>query len=143
MLGDRRNEFVISPEGYTPQFWQQLMQLHGLLVLARWILVGGCCLFIGLPSLWALRGEVQMLQTYFTWPALRYALAFNPAPAIGLLLCVALIASTLVWQSRNILWGLPRREQKRLERQLQSINQQGTSHPLWGIVHRNDSNAKR
>lgn len=77
-----------------------------------------------------------MLRAYFTWPALRYALAFNLVPTIGLALCLALVLSTLIWQSRNILLGVPRRDVKRLERQLQRINNYGPSHPLWGIVHK-------
>ncbi|MGF1516029.1 MAG: hypothetical protein ACFB5Z_20350 [Elainellaceae cyanobacterium] len=134
MIGDRRDGYVISKKGYTPEFWRQLLRLHELIVWARWLIVGGCCLLIGLPSLWMLRTEVQMLQQYFTWPALRYALAFNPVPTMGLFICVALVFSTLFWQSRNIVLGLSLRETKRLERQLQQINQQGPSHPLWRFL---------
>lgn len=75
-----------------------------------------------------------MLQRYFTWSAVRYALAFNPLPTAGLLICTTITLSTLIWQSRNIILGLPLRERKRLERQLQRINQQGPTHPLWRIV---------
>jgi hypothetical protein len=39
--------------------------------------------------------------------------------------------SVIVWQSRNMLLGLPPKQQKRLEQQVQQIRQQGTSHPLW------------
>ena len=127
---------VISPEGYLPDVWRQLLRLHRILVWARWILVGTCTAVLGIPSLWALRGEIAMLGDYFTWPGLRYALIFNPWPTLGLALCLGLVLSTLIWQSRNILFGLPLREVKRLERQLQQINQQGTSHPLWSLVHR-------
>ncbi|MEO0406209.1 MAG: hypothetical protein AAF289_02545 [Cyanobacteria bacterium P01_A01_bin.135] len=135
MASNQRNA-VISPEGYLPEFWQQLLQLHRLLVWARWLIVGTCCLLFGIPSLWALRSEIAMLRDYFTWPALRYALLFNPIPAVGLALCQALMLSTLIWQSRNSLFGLPLREVKRLERQLEQINRQGPAHPLWPFVHR-------
>lgn len=138
MTEDRQGRFVIPPKGYTPEFWRQLLRLHTILVWARWILVGCCCLLLGLPSLWLLRNEVGMLQRYFTWPAVRYALAFNPLPTTGLLICITLILSTLIWQSRNIIFGLPLRERKRLERQLQRINQQGPTHPLWHIVRDGD-----
>jgi len=42
--------------------------------------------------------------------------------------------SVLVWQSRNILWGLPLAEQEKLKKQVYRIRQQGSSHPLWKWV---------
>lgn len=99
-------------------------------------MTAACWIALGLPSLWALREELRMMGDYFTWPALRYALAFNLLPTLGLTLCLSLMLSTLIWQSRNIVLGLPLRDIKRLERQLQRINNHGPSHPLWDIVHR-------
>jgi hypothetical protein len=45
----------------------------------------------------------------------------------------------LVWQIRNWLFGLPKRERKRLEKAVLRIRQQGPSHPLWKFVQSNRS----
>jgi hypothetical protein len=71
---------------------------------------------------------------YFTWAAVWYGLIFNRFPAIGLTLCISITIAVLVWQSRNLLMGLPEYDRKRLEHQVQQIRQQGPSHPLWKLV---------
>jgi hypothetical protein len=40
----------------------------------------------------------------------------------------------LIWQSRNILLGIPEGEKQRLEKQVCRIRQQGQTHPLWKWV---------
>jgi hypothetical protein len=72
-----------------------------------------------------------LLQQYFTWVALRYALISHPLSTLGLSFCVAVTTSVLIWQSRNILLGLPLAEKQRLEKQVLHIRQQGSTHPLW------------
>jgi hypothetical protein len=44
------------------------------------------------------------------------------------------MTGTLVWQSRNIIWGIPNKEQQRLTQQVGNIRKQGSSHPLWKWV---------
>jgi hypothetical protein len=44
--------------------------------------------------------------------------------------------AVLIWQSRNILFGLPENEQRRLEQQVLRIREQGQSHPLWKWICR-------
>ncbi len=114
-----------------PTFKQQVQKLHQLIIYGRWLVVGCLWLSIGFLSLWGLRSEIALWQQYFTWVALQYGLYYNPLPTFGLAVCIGMTISVIVWQSRNMLLGLPPKQQKRLEQQVQQIRQQGTSHPLW------------
>ncbi|MER3478234.1 MAG: hypothetical protein C4287_19435, partial [Leptolyngbya sp. ERB_1_2] len=86
---------------------------------------------IGVLSLWGLRYPISLMRDYFTWAALRHGLISNMPATIGLGLCIGMTLSVLIWQSRNILFGLPIDEQRKLERSVLKIRQQGKSHPLW------------
>lgn len=115
-------------------FKQQVQRLHQLSVYGRWLFVALLWSSIAPLSLWGLRSEIALWRQYFTWVAVRYGLYYNPLPTLGLAFCIAMNVSVLVWQSRNILLGLPRQEQQRLEQQVRRIRQQGPSHPLWKWV---------
>ncbi|WP_353933006.1 hypothetical protein WJM97_10650 [Okeanomitos corallinicola TIOX110] len=112
-------------------FVEQVQRLHQLTVYGRWLFVGCLWVIIVPVSLWDLRNEFLLWKQYFTWVAVRYALAFHPFAAVGLAFCIGMTVSVLVWQSRNILIGLPQPEKQRLEKQVFRIRQQGSSHPLW------------
>jgi hypothetical protein len=114
-----------------PIFKRQVQKLHQLIVYSRWLLVGLLWLSIGSLSLWSLRSEIALWLQYFTWVAVRYGLYYNPLPTFGLAFCIWMTISVLVWQSRNMLLGLPLKEKHRLEQQVHRIRQQGASHPLW------------
>lgn len=114
-----------------PIFKQQVQKLHRLTVYSRWLVVAFLWLTVGSLSLWGLRGEIALWLQYFTWVAVRYGLYYNPLPAFGLAFCISMTISAIVWQSRNLLLGLPLKEQQRLEQQVYKIRQQGASHPLW------------
>lgn len=117
-----------------PTFQQQVQKLHLLTVYTRWLIVVLLWASIGSLSLWGLRSEIALWRQYFTWVALRYGLYYNPLPTFGLALCIAMTTAVVVWQSRNILLGIPHQEQRRLEQQVHQIRQQGSSHPLWKWV---------
>lgn len=117
-----------------PHFKHQVQKLHQLTIYGRWLFVLVLWLSIGALSLWALRAEIALWQQHFTWAALRYGLAYNRLPTLGLALCIGMTTAVLVWQSRNIFWGISHAEQKRLEEQVRRIRQQGSSHPLWKWV---------
>jgi len=117
-------------------FQAEVQRLHELTVYGRWLVVGFLWLSVGALSLWGLRSEIALWLENFTWAAVRYGLVYNRLPAVGLGLCVGMTVAVLVWQSRNILLGLPRKEQQRLEQQVRRIRQQGRSHPLWRWVCR-------
>lgn len=119
-----------------PIFQAELQRLHQLTVYGRWLVVGLLWLSVAPLSLWGLRREITLWLENFTWAAVRYGLIYNRLPAIGLGLCMGMTLAVLVWQSRNILFGLPRKEQLRLEQQVRRIRQQGPSHPLWRLVCR-------
>lgn len=114
-----------------PTFQQQVQRLYYLTMYGRWGVVGLLWLTIGLLSLWGLRYPIALLRDYFTWVAVRYGLIYHPVPAFGLLLCIGLTLTSLLWQTRVLIWGLPKRDRSRLEQQVCQIRQQGSSHPLW------------
>ncbi|MBD1912012.1 hypothetical protein H6G02_12745 [Leptolyngbya sp. FACHB-16] len=109
-------------------------RLHHLQVLGRWIVVGVAWATILPVSLWLLRRDISLLRAFFTWAAVRYALIFHPVVTIALSLCIGLTVGVLIWQSRNILFGLPESELKRLQRQVVNIRERGDRHPLWRWV---------
>jgi len=114
-----------------PQLARQMQKLHQLTVYGRWGFVLLLWLIVAPWSLWSLRGEIALGQQYFTWVLVRYAIVYNRIPSLALGFCVAMTAAVLVWQSRNILFGLPKAAQQRLQQQVLKISQQGKSHPLW------------
>ncbi len=118
-------------EQLDPNFQADLDRLHQLTVVTRWSVVIGLWLTIGSMSLWSIRFHLGLLWQHFTWSALRYALLLNRLSAIGLMTCVLMTLSVLIWQSRNILFGRAPEEQQRLKQRLLRIKQQGQRHPLW------------
>jgi hypothetical protein len=112
-------------------FLEQVQRLHQLTVYGRWLFVSCLWLIISPACLWDLRSEIALWQQYFTWVAVRYGLFYHPLSTLGLGLCIGMTAAILVWQSRNILLGLPQEEKQRLEKQVFHIRQQGPTHPLW------------
>lgn len=135
---DNPEELQIESEVLDPIFAEKIQKLHRLTVYGRWLFSLCLWLIIAPFCLWDLRVELSLLQQYFTWIGLRYALIFHPLSTLGLSLCIAMTTSVLVWQSRNILWGLPLQEQENLKKQVYRIRQQGSSHPLWKWVCENN-----
>lgn len=124
----------IEADTPDPLLAQQMRRLHDVTVQGRWAVTIAAWLTIGALSLWQLRSEIELWREYFTWAAVRYGLAFNPLSAIGLATCIGLTVSVLLWQSRNILFGISQRQVQRLKKQVLQIRQQGSSHPLWKRV---------
>jgi hypothetical protein len=118
-----------------PQYQRQIEQLRRTLLRRWWRNSTFLWLTLGSFSLWSLRGEWATLRQYFTWTAVRYAVAYNRLAALGLGLCVGLTVALLVAESRHILFGLTRAEQQRLDRLHQEIQAQGARHPLWPALH--------
>jgi hypothetical protein len=117
-----------------PAFAQQVQRLYQLTVYGRWLFVGCLWLAIAPLALWELRAEIALWQQYFTWVAVRYGLFYHPLATLGLAFCIGMTAAVLVWQSRNILLGLPQQEKERLESLVCRVRQQGPTHPLWKWV---------
>ncbi|MFQ4146837.1 hypothetical protein [Chlorogloeopsis sp. ULAP02] len=124
-------EKFLDTENSNLSFAKQVQRLHRLTVYGRWLFVGFLWLTIAPVSLWHLREEIVLWRQYFTWVAVRYGLAYHPIATVGLALCIGMTVAILIWQSRNILLGLPQQEKQRLEQQVYRIRQQGPSHPLW------------
>ena len=121
-------------EAADSRFQLEVERLYRVTLYGRWSVVIGLWLTVGALSLWGLRYPISLLLDYFTWSAVRYGLAFNRLPAIGLATCIGLTVAVLLWQSRNELFGPSQRDRQRLERQVQRIRLQGRSHPLWKFV---------
>lgn len=128
---DGMNDVVIDQD---PIFQKQVQRLHRLTVYSRWLMVALLWLFLAPLCLWVLRSELALWFDYFTWTAVRYTIVYNRLPTFGIILCIAATVSLLVWQSRTILWGIPKEDLKQLEKKVLRIRRQGASHPLWKWV---------
>ncbi len=131
---------IFNHQSDDPVFMQEVERLHQLMVYTRWMVVLTLWLIVGGLSLWSLRSDIELWLEYFTWAAVRYSLFFNRPAAIGLGICIGATLSVLIWQSRNILIGLPAREQDQLKQRVLNIRRQGESHPLWRWLHPSSNN---
>ena len=113
---------------------RDIERLHQLTVVARWLFVLLLWSSIGVWSLWSLREDIALWLDYFTWVAVFYSFTYNRLAAIGLGVCVGMTLGVMVWQSRNILRGLPAEERSRLERLAREIRDRGPKHPLWRFL---------
>ena len=116
-------------------FQHQVSRLYQLSIYGRWLFVAVSWLTLGAYALWNLREEIAICLDYFTWAAVYYGLHFNLVPTLCLAFCIGVTASVLVWQSRNLIWGLPAEEQRKLERQVKKIVARGDKHPLWKWIN--------
>lgn len=118
----------------APELKRQLQRLHELNVWGRWLTIGACWLVVLPPALWHLRAELALWRAHFTFAALRYAIEYNLPWALALGTCVGLTLGTLMWQSSNILYGLPPAYRQRLKKRVARIRATGRRHPLWRWV---------
>lgn len=130
--GSKPDAQALTPQ--SPEVNAALNRLRQVVMRQWWTAAGLLWLTIGAASLWMLRPEIQQLRQFFTWTALRYGLAYNPIPSVGLGLCIGLTVALLVSESRYLLWGIPTGERRRLMRQLAQIQQAGPRHRLWQQV---------
>ncbi len=119
------------PQPLDPAFATDLDRLQALTVLGRWAVVAGLWATIGAASLWGIRKYFGLWQDHFTWSSVRAVVLYHRLSAMGLVICVGMTLSVLIWQSRNILFGRPKSEQLQQHQLLCRIRQQGSSHPLW------------
>ncbi|MBW4671619.1 MAG: hypothetical protein KME60_30390 [Cyanomargarita calcarea GSE-NOS-MK-12-04C] len=122
---------MVEIDNTDPHFAKQVQKLHQLTVYSRWLIVGLLWLTVAPLALWNLREEITLWRQYFTWMAVKYGLYYHPLSTLGLAFCIGMTVAVLIWQSRNILLGLPQYELQRLEKQVWRIREQGPSHPLW------------
>lgn len=124
----------IEENDKDPEFIEQIKKMHRVTVYARWLFTGFLWLTVAPICLWMLRDEMGILQQYFTWNSVKFGLFYNPLATFGLAFCIGMTLAVLIWQSRNILFGLPKQEVQRLENQVFRIRKQGPSHPLWKFI---------
>ena len=121
-------EEILNPD---PAFERQVQRLYKLTVYSRWLLIVIVWLTIVPICLWSLRMEILLWKEYFTFAAVRYGLISHPFAALGLAFSIGMMLAVLIWQSRNILFGLSSEEKKLLEDRVWRIRKQGSDHPLW------------
>ena len=124
-----------SSDRFNTDFDKKVERLYQLTVYGRWLFITFSWLTVGIYGIWSLRSEISLLFDYFTWSAVYYGFHFNLIPTICLAFCVGVTVSVLVWQSRNILWGLPSKDRQKLEQQVRKIVATGTKHPLWKWIN--------
>ena len=103
------------------QLRERVERLHRLTVYGRWLLVGCSWLILAPLGIWGLRAEIPLWKQHLTWMSLRYGIAYNPIPSLLLAFCLGLTTAVLVWQSRNVLLGMPIRERYRLEKWVKDL----------------------
>jgi hypothetical protein len=129
-----------QPDQPTPdleadsQLRVEVDRMYTLVLRGRWLFSGILWLTLGLASLWGLRSMLELALEDFTWASIRYGLHYQPWATIGLAFCIAITLSTLIWQSRNFLFGLSKQQQQQLLQQVLRIRAQGSSHPFWRWV---------
>jgi hypothetical protein len=119
-----------------PTFQKQVQRLHQLTIYSRWAVTALLWVCLMPFILWTFRADIALLQDYFTWATVRYALVSHRWMAIALAFCIGFPIATLIWQSRILLFGLPAKEIRHLENWVINIRRQGKSHPLWNWVIR-------
>ena len=120
---------------FKSDFQQKVAKLYQLSIYGRWLFVLASWLTLGTYAVWNLREEIALVFDYFTWAAVYYGLHFNFVPTICLAFCIGVTVSVLVWQSRNLIWGLPASERRKLEKQVEKILITGPKHPLWKWIN--------
>lgn len=120
----------------SPQnFPHQAAKLYQIWIYGRWLFVVCSWLTLGSYALWNLRAEIAIVQDYFTWAAVYYGLHFNTIPTLCLAFCIGTTVAVIVWQVRNLIWGLPSVEQRKLFKQVEQIQTTGRKHPLWKWIN--------
>jgi hypothetical protein len=122
------------------QLHLEIQRLYQIMVRGRWLVVTTLWLTLGVASLWELRLMLELAVEHFTRASIRYGLRYHPWATLGLALCIAMTLSVLMWQSRNILFGLPKHQKQQLRQQVLRIRAQGQSHPFWRWVCLPDRN---
>lgn len=116
-------------------FQHKVDKLYRLSMYSRWLLAISSWLTLGVYAIWNLQAEIALCLDYFTWAAVYYGLHFNFLPTLCLAICIGTTVSAILWQSRNLIWGLPEIEKRKLERQVKKIMAKGNKHPLWKLIN--------
>jgi hypothetical protein len=111
---------------------QQVAKLRRVDMYLRWLLVLLLWLTLGVWSCWEMRESLLQLTEYLSLTGLKYSLFFHLwGGGGGLILCLSLTVSSMLWQIGQSFWRLSSRERQILETRVQKIQEQGAKHPLW------------
>ncbi len=115
---------------------QQVAKLRRIDMILRWLLLLLLWLTVGIWSCWQMRASIQQLSEYFSMTGLRYSLFFNFwSGGVGLIFCMSLTLSSLLWQIGYSLWKVSPRERQQLEARVRQIQNQGSKHPYSRWIH--------
>lgn len=120
-----KDKFILEPK--VEKYYKIIIYRQWLIVLILW-------LTLGIFAIWDLREEINLWQEYFTWSALRYALAYHRISTLCLSICIGLPLGLLIRQSKEILWGISAQEKYRLKQEVEKICDQGKTHPLYKFL---------
>jgi hypothetical protein len=111
---------------------QQVAKLRRVDMFLRWLLVLILWLTLGVWSCWEMRESLLQLTEYLSLTGLKYSLFFHLwGGGGGLILCLSLTVSSMLWQIGQSFWRLSPRERQMLETRVQKIQELGTKHPFW------------
>jgi hypothetical protein len=133
---------MVEPADSTPQtlrervdpdnLARQVTRLRRLNAGMRWAGVVLMWMTLGAWSCWEMRESLALLREYFSLIGLQYSVLFHLwGGGTGLVICVAITLSSLLWQIGQWLWQPSDRERHRLEVRVQQIQSQGAKHPFW------------
>ncbi len=120
-----KDKFILEPK--VEKYYKIIIYRQWLIVLIVW-------LTFGIFAMWDLREEINLWREYFTWSALRYALAYHRISALCLSICIGLPLGLLIRQSKEILWGISAQEKYRLKQEVEKICTAGKTHPLYKFL---------
>jgi hypothetical protein len=107
----------------------KVKKVYQINLYRKWRIVAICWLTLGIFSIWELRHEIALWQDYFTWSALRYALAYHRLASLSFSICLGLTIGLLISQCRDILWGISEQEKYRLTQELEKLCNSGKFNP--------------
>jgi hypothetical protein len=115
----------------NPLLASQIAKLQQLIVWQRWLFIAVMWLTLGWWSLWELRDSLVLLREYFSWAGVIYGFYFHLRGGFGLMVCVILTCSSIIWQISHIFWGSSVREIHQLGVMVEKIQEKGPKHWLW------------
>jgi hypothetical protein len=111
---------------------QQIAKLRRVDMCLRWLLILLLWLTLGVWSCWEMRASLLQLTEYLSLTGLKYSLFFHLwGGGGGLILCLSLTVSSILWQIGQSFWQISPRERQVLATRVQQIQDQGSKHPFW------------
>jgi hypothetical protein len=116
----------------APDIDRQVSQLRRVEAWVRWLWIALIWLTLGTWSCWEMRESLIQLYEYLSWTGIQYSFFFHlMGGGGGLIICLSMTASCILWQIGQTFLRVSPRERQRLEAKVQRIQKKGSKHPLW------------